>query len=169
MLETSGLPEDAWSMNGVSYREVPNELASQHVGLHFLRQGIGDQGGSPTKIGEYWAAGIPVVVTRNAGDTEDIIRRERVGIIIEQHTDEAYQSAARQLRALLEDGELANRCRRAAETYYALEPACARQLRLYAVLTATTKTAAAAHASGLEFDNRDPNVSSSPQSHITTR
>lgn len=149
MLQTSGLREDAWSMTGISHREVPNELAGQHVGLHFLRHGIGDQGGSPTKIGEYWAAGIPVVVTRNAGDTEDIIRRERVGIIIEHHTDEAYQTAGRELRALLADGELANRCRRAAETHYALEPACARQFRLYADVTATTKSTAAARASGL--------------------
>lgn len=149
ILDKSGLPDDAWSMNSIAYRDMPNELASQHAGLHFLRRGISDHGGSPTKIGEYWAAGIPVVVTPNAGDTEDIIRRDRVGVIVEQHTDEAYGRAARELLALLQDGALADRCRRAAEMHYALEPACARQFRLYEDLAMPRNARASARASGL--------------------
>ena len=54
-------------------------------------------------------------------EREDPIYRERV------YCYELYH----QLRTLLEDRDLPARCRRAAETHYALEPACERQLSLY--------------------------------------
>ena len=75
--------------------------------------------------------GLPVVTTPNVSDTDEIIRRERVGVIVKGHTDGDYRRAARQLRSLLADGDLAIRCRRAAETHYALPPACERQFQLY--------------------------------------
>jgi glycosyltransferase involved in cell wall biosynthesis len=110
---------------------MPGELAMHDAGIHFLAQGLSEHGGSPTKIGEYWAAGLPIVVTPNAGDSDEIVRRERVGVIVEEHSDEAYSRAAAELRSLLQDGDLANRCRRAAEAHYALGPACERQFSLY--------------------------------------
>lgn len=137
-LEAAGLPSEAWSMDCVRYGAIPTELASQHAGVHFLPQGVSDHGGSPTKIGEYWAAGLPVVVSPNAGDSDEIIRRERVGVIVEANSDEANRRAAIDLRALLDDSELPLRCRRAAEMHYALGPACERQFSLYEKLTSET-------------------------------
>jgi glycosyltransferase involved in cell wall biosynthesis len=135
ILEASGLPDGYWSVDSVPYQSMPDELANQHVGIHFLSQGLADFGGSPTKIGEYWAAGLPAVVTSNAGDTDDIIRREGVGVIVENHSDEEYRRVSMELLKLLEDPNLAFRCRRAAETNYALSSACNDQFRLYEMLT----------------------------------
>ncbi|HXF39137.1 MAG TPA: glycosyltransferase, partial [Blastocatellia bacterium] len=87
------------------------------------------------KIGEYWAMGLPVVTTPNVSDTDEIIRRERVGVVVRENSDDAYRSAARELKALLEDEELAARCRRAAEDHYSLDRACDRQFDLYRDLT----------------------------------
>jgi glycosyltransferase involved in cell wall biosynthesis len=141
VLEGSGLPSDAWSVDSVPYRAMPIELAGQQAGLHFLSQGLSDHGGSPTKIGEYWATGLPVVVTPNAGDSEEIIRRERVGVIVEGRSDSDFRRAALELRALLKDGDLADRCRRAAENHYGLEQACERQFKMYCDLVQQTKRA----------------------------
>lgn len=141
MLSGSGLPQQLWSMASVSYEAMPEELARQHVGLHFLRQGLAEHGGSPTKIGEYWAAGLPVVVTPNAGDTDEIIRRERVGVIVREHSEAEYRRAFGELQSLLADHALADRCRRVAETYYALGPACERQWGLYQSLRASAPAA----------------------------
>lgn len=149
----STLSDDAWSMGTVPYSAMPDELAREHVGLHFLRQGQADHAGSPTKIGEYWAAGLPVVVTPNAGDTDEIIRRERVGVIVNEHSDEAYARALAELRSLLKDDQLPARCRRAAEIHYALEPACERQINLYhGLLSRATEPAAGAYS--IEDDAR---------------
>jgi glycosyltransferase involved in cell wall biosynthesis len=131
MLNTGNLSGDLWSLHSVPYSAVPGELTDHQAGLSFLTQGISEHGCSPTKIGEYWAVGMPVITTPNVSDTDDIIRRERVGVIVQEHSDDAYLSAIKELQRLLKDPELASRCRRAAETHYALEPACERQLALY--------------------------------------
>jgi glycosyltransferase involved in cell wall biosynthesis len=96
-----------------------------------LARGISDHGGSPTKVGEYWAAGLPVVTTGNISDADEIIRRERVGVIVDDHSDAGYVRALDELVSLLQDDGLSLRCRQAAEIHYALEPACDRQAGLY--------------------------------------
>ncbi|HKF59634.1 MAG TPA: glycosyltransferase [Blastocatellia bacterium] len=131
LLDSSGLDRAAWSVNSVSRDRMPDELANQDAGLFFLTRGLSEHGCSPTKIGEYWAMGLPVVTTANVSDNDEIIRRERVGVIVNDHSDAEYGRALGELQALLKDPELASRCRRAAEEYYALTPACERQFSLY--------------------------------------
>jgi glycosyltransferase involved in cell wall biosynthesis len=131
MLRASGLARDAWSVDSIPYAAVPAELCRYDAGLFFLTQGLSEHGCSPTKIGEYWACGLPVVSTPNVSDTDEIVHRERVGVIVKEHSDAGYREAARTLSVLLEDVDLAARCRHAAESHYALEPACDRQVALY--------------------------------------
>ena len=131
MLRAGDLADDRWTLSQVPHASMPEALADADAGLFFLRQGISELGCSPTKIGEYWAMGIPVITTAGVSDTDDIIRELRVGVIIEQHSDDAYRHAARELQELLSDSNLALRCREAAERYYALAPRCEEQLALY--------------------------------------
>src|SRR5262249_12428090 len=93
ILRASGLSEWSWSVEIIPHSQVPARLAQHQVGIHFLNQGISEHGSSPTKIGEYWAMGLPVIATPNAGDLEAIIRSERVGVIVDEHTDAAYLRA----------------------------------------------------------------------------
>lgn len=131
MLDEGGLARETWKLNAVPYNEMPAHLVEHQAGLFFLTEGISEHGCSPTKIGEYWAVGLPVVTTPNVSDTDEIIRRDRVGVIIKKHKEENYIQAFEELRELLKDPELAVRCRRAAENHYALTPACERQFALY--------------------------------------
>lgn len=131
ILAKSGLPDTAWSLESFPHSQMPEQFAQSDAGLFFLTQGISEHGCSPTKIGEYWAMGLPVITTPNVSDTDDIIRRERVGVVVNGHTDEEYARALAELRSLLKDDQLPARCRRAAEIHYALEPACERQISLY--------------------------------------
>lgn len=131
IMRESGLAGDRWEVKFVPHEEVPSELASCDAGLAFVQQGIAVHGCSLTKIGEYWAAGLPVVATANISDTDEIVRQHRVGVILRAQTDDDYRIAARELAALLRDPELRGRCRSAAEANYALEPACREQMTLY--------------------------------------
>ncbi len=110
---------------------MPAHLAQHDVGLFSLTQGISEHGCSPTKIGEYCAVGLPVITTPNVSDIDEIVRRQRVGVILESQTEAAYIEAFRKIRELLKDPELAGRCRQAAEEHYSLTPACERQISLY--------------------------------------
>ena len=131
MLTDGGLSESSYQLSAVPYAEMPAYLARHDVGLFFLTQGISEHGCSPTKIGEYWAVGLPVITTPNVSDTDEIIRRRKVGVILENQTEAAYTDAFRQIRELLKDPELAVRCRLAAEEHYSLAAACERQMVLY--------------------------------------
>ena len=143
ILRASGLPEGSWSIDKVSREAIPAELARADVGFNFLEQGISEHGGSPTKIGEYWAAGLPVISTPNVSDTDEIIRRERVGVIVGNHSDDGHSRAIEELRALLLDPDLGHRCRKAAENHYALKPACERQFALYQQLASSRRKSTA--------------------------
>jgi hypothetical protein len=74
---------------------------------------------------------LPVVTTPNVSDTDEIILRERVGVVVRDHSEAEYRRAVAELRLLLADPDLSRRCRAAAEKHYALRPAVERQLGLY--------------------------------------
>lgn len=131
MLDKGGLPRKAWTLEALAYSEMPHRLGSHQAGLFFLTHGISEHACSPTKIGEYWAVGLPIVGTPNVSDTDEIIRRERVGVTIKDHSEKSYLQAYKDLQELLTDPELSKRCRQAAENYYALIPACESQFSLY--------------------------------------
>jgi len=141
MVDSGGLPRESWSLDCVSRNEMPGELAHRDVGLFFLSTGLSEHGCSPTKIGEYWAMGLPVISTPNVSDSDEIIRRERVGVIVNDHSDESYRKAVSELISLLRDPETSGRCRRAAERHYSLKPACRRQALLYNRLCLPAPTA----------------------------
>lgn len=130
-LTGAGLAQGAWSVAWVPHEKMPEELAAQDAGLFFLTQGLSEHGCSPTKIGEYWASGLPVVTTPNVGDSEDVIARERVGVVVRELSERGYERALLELQELRADPELASRCRAAAEAHYGLESACLRQYDLY--------------------------------------
>lgn len=131
-----GLSTDEWTLDRVPHGTVPGELVRNHVGLFFLTQGMSEQGCSPTKIGEYWACGLPIVTTPNVSDVDEIISRDRVGVVVREHSEAAYARAVDDLLGLLKDPELSARCRRSAERHYSLDLACERLAGLYATLTA---------------------------------
>jgi glycosyltransferase involved in cell wall biosynthesis len=138
IVDAVGMPATACSLARLPHAEMPGELARHHAGLFPFTRGLSEHACSPTKIGEYWASGLPVVVSPNVGDSEDIVRRERVGVILAEFSDEAYAAALDELLGLLQDPDLPVRCRRAAERHYALAPAVERQVELYARLVAGT-------------------------------
>ena len=119
------------------HADMPRRLASHDAGLFFLASGTSEIGCSPTKIGEYWACGLPVVTTPDVSDTDELIRRFGCGVVVRDHTDEAYLEAGTRLVELLAEPGVRLRCRAAAEGHYALEPACDRQMQLYQRLCGT--------------------------------
>jgi glycosyltransferase involved in cell wall biosynthesis len=131
MLSRGGLPPDTWSVECLPHAEMPGELRRHQAGLFFLARGRSEHGCSPTKIGEYWACGLPVVTSPQVSDMDDIIASKGAGVVVADHSDESYRKAARQLKSLLLDPGLARRCREAAEEHYALDPAVSRQFELY--------------------------------------
>ena len=85
----------------------------------------------PTKLAESLAAGLPVVANRGIGDVDDLLERERVGVLVDGFDEAAYRDAARRLAELLAEPGYADRCRRVAEREFALERGVALYRSLY--------------------------------------
>ena len=111
--------------------EVPARLAAADAGLAFYKPGFSRQGTCPTKVGEYLAAGLPVVVNDAVGDMERIVGGARVGAVLSDFSLEAYHSALSELEKLWDDPELSLRCRRVAETHFSLSMGIERYAAIY--------------------------------------
>lgn len=62
-------------MLSVNYSEVSNYLIASDLGLIFYTPGFSNIGRYPTKLAEYWACGLPVVVFNNVGDTYELLNQ----------------------------------------------------------------------------------------------
>lgn len=74
-------PEDA-TIRSVSPQDVPRLLAASDVGLLLRQEDAVNRVASPVKCGEYLAAGIPVVISRNIGDYSRSIAESRLGTVV---------------------------------------------------------------------------------------
>lgn len=67
----------------VDHREVPKYLSAADYGLTTVRPSPHRKYCSPIKTGEYWANGLPVLITEGIGDDSDIISQNNIGSLID--------------------------------------------------------------------------------------
>jgi glycosyltransferase involved in cell wall biosynthesis len=118
--------------------EVPQRLTEIDIGLSFIEPHYCKQASCPTKLGEYLAAGIPVIAN-DIGDMASVLRRDRVGVIIEDFSPAGYLHAAQEAMALRAEPDFQARCQRAVARF-SLTQGSAQYLNLYQqVLAAADK------------------------------
>ncbi len=121
----------AVTIHTVSPEQIPSWLGQAHVGLSLIKSGTSWQGVCPTKLGEYFATGLPVIATDQVGDIRAIIESNNVGVVLRSCTSAAYDAALDQLESLWADPTLPARCRHVAESIFALSIGTSRYWSLY--------------------------------------
>lgn len=112
--------------------QVPKYLRAADIGVSFIRPSYSKQSSSPTKIGEYLAAGLPIVCTAGVGDLDRLIPEHRAGVLLSEYSSPAYRQALHQVDELRREPGTAERLRRVAEEYFDVTGVGrARYLRLY--------------------------------------
>ena len=101
--------------------EVPLHLGAADAALSLIHPGPSEATMSPTKVGEYLAAGLPVIVTAGIGDLDEHVAGRRVGVLLRRLDEAGYRDALRALADLRADPTLATRCRDTARELYDLE------------------------------------------------
>lgn len=102
-------------------KDVPRYLKAADIAISFIKPCYSKLSSSPTKIAEYLASGLPVISTAGIGDLDAIIKGDKVGVIIEQCTEDAYRRAIDEVDVLRRGGNLAERCRASARRRFDLE------------------------------------------------
>ena len=77
------LPENVVLLTELPHDQVANVLQRAHAGLLLRRSHPVNRVASPTKFGEYLAAGVPVIMTEGIGDFSDLAAQRGVGIVLE--------------------------------------------------------------------------------------
>jgi glycosyltransferase involved in cell wall biosynthesis len=117
----AGATPDWAEIRSAAPAEVPQWLRRGRAAFYLLRQGPSKRASYPTKLAEALASGLPVVCNRGLTEVDDLLLSERVGVLVESLTPEAYQGAAFRLARLLKDPETPQRCRRVAEEHLSIE------------------------------------------------
>jgi glycosyltransferase involved in cell wall biosynthesis len=112
-------------------QEVPGELYAGDVGLCLVASSFSKTASAPTRLGEYLAAGMPVVVTPRVGDLEALVESEGVGVVLRAEDESAIADAGARIRALAGDPDVRERCRRVASERFDVAGGTARYADLY--------------------------------------
>jgi len=106
--------------------DVPGHLGRAWAGISFIRPVFSKKGAFPTKLGEYLAAGLPVIINAGIGDTDALVAASRVGAVVERFAREEYLTKWDALVAMTADAGLRGRCRETARHTLALAHGVAR-------------------------------------------
>jgi glycosyltransferase involved in cell wall biosynthesis len=130
-LDAAGIAAARVEISSARPADVPAAMARFDAVAMFFETGVAKLGSCPTRMGEVLACGLPVVANPGVGDVGEIIRRYRVGVLVDDAGEAAMDRAAAELAALMQDSELAARCRHAAEDRFSLQKGAETYDRLY--------------------------------------
>jgi len=119
-LARHGLPPASFTVTQAPHERVGAFLAASDIALSFIEAAPSKIASSPTKIGEYLAAGLPVVCNPGVGDVDLVMDEFGVGAVVREWSEAAYVAAARQALALSRE-LVAPRCREAAQQVASLD------------------------------------------------
>jgi glycosyltransferase involved in cell wall biosynthesis len=120
--ERVGVDRGSYDVRRAPREDVASWLSAADAGLALIRTAGCERGGSPIKIGEYLAVGLPVVITPGIGDYSDLIASERLGVVLEELSPQGFASTLDALSNLWAEGDaLRARCRTSAERHLALD------------------------------------------------
>jgi len=120
-LDRADCPRTKYDIRKAKPDEVPGYLRSADIGISFIKPCYSKLSSSPTKVGEYLAAGLPVLSNSGIGDLDELIAGEGVGVIIRGFDEADYEEALAGMDRLLADPRIRDRCIGTARRYFDLE------------------------------------------------
>jgi glycosyltransferase involved in cell wall biosynthesis len=101
--------------------EIGRYLAAADAGISFIRPCLSKISSSPTKIGEYLAAGLPVISGTGIGDVDALLSDGTTGVLITEFGAPGYRTAAVRMAELIADPQTRGRCQELARRELSLE------------------------------------------------
>jgi len=111
---------DNVNIASVKPAHLPEKLQRATAAIAFIKPCISKRASSPTKIGEYLAAGLPVIANAGIGDLDELLQGNGegpVGVLVKDFTDDSYRIALDQLAVLQQSPKIAERCQKVAREF----------------------------------------------------
>jgi len=125
-----GIQLDRLVLTRAEFHEMPAHLRLMDLGMFFIKVCFSKRGSAATKLGEFLACGVPVIINDGVGDSGWIVRQHRVGVVLSDTTTMDFESSLFPILEILKDRGVSERCRNTAVRYFNLQDG----IRAYAAL-----------------------------------
>lgn len=129
--QEAGLADEQLVLRRVPFDAMPRYLRLMDLGVFFIKPCFSKKASAATKLGEFLACGVPVLINDGVGDSGTIVREAAAGVVLPVANAGAYETSVEQIRALLRDPATPRRCREAAARYFDLEAGSRTYMELY--------------------------------------
>ncbi len=82
--------------------QLPGLLSICDASIFFIKPLYSKKASSPTKMAELLGMGIPIICNSDVGDTDEIVRKENLGIVLDGFTESDYLNAVQKFDELLQ-------------------------------------------------------------------
>lgn len=101
LADKAGLPFSLFTVLYVNHKEVPEYMRAGDFAICPVKPVPTKRYCTPVKNGEYWASGLPVVITKEISDDSSIIEQSMAGAILYNLSAEDYQKAVCKIDKIL--------------------------------------------------------------------
>lgn len=109
LYDNTKIPRGIVYIKTVNYQDMPGWLSVADFALTPVKPVPSKKYCSPIKDGEYWAIGLPVVISKNISDDSGIIKEAGIGSVIDYTNTDDYLVAIKQIEKLLQSPEYTRR------------------------------------------------------------
>jgi glycosyltransferase involved in cell wall biosynthesis len=114
-----------------AFADVPAYMRLMDVGMFFIKPVFSKKGSAATKLGEFLATGVPVVINDGIGDSGEIVRTGRAGVVLSELDAAAFEASLADVRRLFGDAGARTRCRQTGIDVFDLDRGVAKYKALY--------------------------------------
>jgi hypothetical protein len=140
-LTRTGVDPATYTITSAPPEQVGAYLAASDFAITLIRPTRSTIAQSPTKLGEYLGAGLPVVFSAGVGDLDELISPD-LGVRVADDSPDVHRRVISAIQALVADPSCPGRCRQAAERSLSLaHVGIPRYLSLYADIAAARREA----------------------------
>lgn len=122
ILELDDILLDKISIESVLFEDVPSKISKHNGSILFYNTDVSRLGSCPTRMGELFGVGVPILANPGVGDFKDIILKNRLGVIIENdYSLEEIKRSIDKFFRLIKEKNISIRSRKIAEELFSLE------------------------------------------------
>ena len=101
LIDKAGIDRDLFTIRWVPHSEVPDLMGLADFALTPVKPVLTKRFCTPVKDGEYWALGLPVIITKDISDDSGIIRENGIGSVLEDLDRNGYARSVNEIGSLI--------------------------------------------------------------------
>ncbi len=107
LMRTRGIADKNYTVLTAAPRDVPSYLSACDAGVAFIKPCFSKLASSPTKYAEYLACGLPLIINAGIGDSDVLVARDKVGVLVSDFNEVEYTRSFTFIEEFVSDAEQA--------------------------------------------------------------